>query len=59
MDSHVIRSLVSGLSLRTGGLPWYTIFSEWIFSACRWTTVVYDLVSGLSLRTDGQPLYTI
>ena len=43
MDNHGIRSLASGLSLRTDGQSWYTIFIEWIISAYRWTIMVYDL----------------
>ena len=42
MDNHGIRSLSSGLSLRTDRNLWYTIFIEWIISAYTWTIMVYD-----------------
>ena len=43
MDNHGIRSLLSGLSLRTDGQSWYMIFIEWIISAYTWTIMVFDL----------------
>ena len=43
MENYGIQSLSSGLSLRTDGQSWYTIFIERIISAYRWKIMVYDL----------------